>query len=284
MAGATQQPKLTGIHSLNMGSNGSAKTGALAALLKAGYKIRMLAFESGAEILVNIMREKEGWTDEQIDAALDIELCLDEYHMFGVPGKQTMRAKAATAFPKAMKVMANWPGYGSPLTWGDDVIFVIDTLTSNGRACLNFTFEMKGKLTDLDKDATKISQPDWGDAMKLQEDLMAMTMSMPCHVIVNSHITFLTPDGELSDKGFPSALGSKLPPKIGGYFNHILHFTKQGVGMRKTRGFTPTETGLVETKTSSTKVDDWYPLSMATPTKDGLAKYFSDIRGPLKPK
>lgn len=275
MSALETQAQSSVIHALCIGNNGGGKTGSLAGLAEEGYKLRILAFEAGTEILQNFLQGKAGM------ANVDVELCMDQYYMH--PISKLMKAKAAAAFPKAMKILEKWNEYGSPTTWGEDTILVLDTLTSLGRAAMNQTFAMKGKLEDLSVESVKITQPDWGDAMRLQEDLIAMLSSLPCHVIVNSHVTFLTPDGETSNQGFPSALGNKLPPKIGGYFNHQLYFTKQGVGPNKVRGISAKSSQLVETKTSAPgKVKDWYPLDPAHPLDGGLRQYFRDIRGPLK--
>lgn len=263
------------IHAICIGNSGAGKTGALAGLAEEGYKVRVLALEEGTEILSNLLAGKAGFDN------IDVESCVDVMHLHG-PNK-LMKAKDATAFPKAMNTVANWPGFGSPTGWGPDSVLVIDTMTSLGRACMNHVFKMKGKLGDVSVESVKVSQPDWGDAMKLQEDFISMLQSLPCHVIVNSHITFVTPDGESADKGYPSALGSKLPPKIGGYFNHQLFYTTQGMGLNKQRGISTKSALLIDTKTSAPgKVKDWYPLDPAKPLEGGLRQYFKDVLGPLK--
>lgn len=275
MASLDDNKTANAVHALNIGHNGSGKTGALISLAQAGYKIRVLDFDGGAEILKQLLTDKDGKKLPGYEN-IDVETYIDKYAP--QQGTGAMRPiPTCNAFEKAMTCLTNWPGFGSPMTWGTDTVLVIDTLTSSGRAAMNHVAKMKGKLTSIKKEDLHPSQPDWGDAMGLQENLMAMLSSLPCHVIVNSHVTFVTRDGEMADEGFPSALGSKLPPKIGGYFNSILYTTKEGMGQNKKRVIQTKSSSLVQTKTSAPgKVKDSYPL------ETGLADYFRDLHGPLK--
>lgn len=277
MAAITSIQNAKAIHALCIGNNGSGKTGALAGLAAAGYNLRVLDYEGGFEILAQLLAGNDAAL-----ARVDVESFIDPY--WSQPGTGALRAKDSVAFPKSMQTLAKWGEYGSPTTWGLDTILVIDTLTSMGRAAMNHVFKMKGKLASLSEKDLHPSQPDWGDAMGLQENLLAMLSGLPCHVIVNSHVTFLTPDGEAAQQGFPSALGSKLPPKVGGYFNHMLYFTKQGTGPNKQRGVQTKSASLVETKTSAPgKVKDFYPLDPAKPLEGGLRGYFADVLGSATP-
>jgi hypothetical protein len=259
---------------LMIGNNGAGKTGSLVPLAKAGYKIRLLDYDNGYEILMQLLSAEKA-KDPSLQVDVDVESFTDPYH--SQPGTGALRAKDATAFTKSMQTLANWPKYGSPATWGADTVLVVDSLTFMGRAAMNHVFKMKGKLASLDPKDMHPSQPDWGDAMGLQENFLAMLGSLKCHVIVMSHITFVTPDGETAQKGFPSALGSKLPPKVGSYFNATLFVTTEGAGANKRRVIQTKSVGLIDTKTPAPgKVKDSYPI------ETGLADYFKDLYGPLK--
>lgn len=266
MAKLSEHTSAESAHILAIGNNGSGKTGALVSLAKAGYNVRVLDYDRGTEILAQLLANDPAAMDR-----VDVETFVDKYA--AQVGTGTLKAtQASNAFEMSMKCLANWPGHGSPATWGPETVLVIDSLTFQGKAAMNHVFKIKNKLTSLDPKDVHPSQPDWGDAMGLQENLMAMLMGLKCHVIVNAHVTFVTNEGELQAQGFPSALGSKLPPKIGSYFNTQLFFTKAGVGSNKRRIISTKSTGLVETKTPAPgKVKDEYPI------ETGLAQYFADL-------
>lgn len=258
------------IHALMIGNNGSGKTGSLVSLAKAGYNIRILDYDGGTEILAQLLKGNPAIE------RIDVETYVDKYA--AQPGTGALRpVPSSNAFEKSMNMLAKWGDYGSPMTWTSREVLVIDSLTHMGRAAMNQVMKMKGKLSSLDTKDMHPSQPDWGDAMGLQENLCAMLMSLPCNVIVMAHVTFLTADGETAQQGFPSALGSKLPPKIGSYFNSTLFVTQAGLGNNKRRVIQTKSTNLVATKTPAPgKVKDEYSI------ETGLAEYFKDLLGPLK--
>lgn len=271
MASLDDHPSSNVCHILTVGQNGSGKTGALASLAKAGYNLRILDFDGGTEILKNLLDK-----DDAARSRIDVETFVDQYAT-QIGSGMLRPVPGCNAFEKAMQCLANWPKYGSPKTWTPRDILVIDSLTYMGRAAQNHVAKVKNKLTSLDAKDMHPSQPDWGDAMGLQENMCAMLMNLPCHVIVNSHVTFLSPEGETATQGFPSALGSKLPPKIGGYFNSLLYFGNSGAGANKTRVIYTKSSQLVTTKTSAPgKVKDSYPI------ETGLKEYFEALHGPLK--
>lgn len=268
MAALEQQSSANSAKILAIGGNGSGKTGSLISLLDAGFKVRLLDFDKGAEIINQLAVGKAR-------DLIDIESFSDDYKMTGSGNQQRMiPATPLKGFNGAMKCLADWPGHGSPMTWGTDTVLVLDSLTMLGKYMMNHVQVLKNKHISADPKDWHPSQPDWGDAMMLQENLMAQLFSdsIKCHVIVMAHITFVQPEGEPMTKGYPSALGSKLPPKIGGYFNHLLHYTAQGVGANAKRGFSTKSSVTIETKTPAPgKVKDWYPIGT------GLAEYFADL-------
>ena len=114
--------------------------------------------------------------------------------------------------------------------------------------------------------------------MELQETLMAMLTgnTFKCHVIIMAHITFLEGEGEIAKQGYPSALGSKLPPKIGSYFNTTLHTDKIGAGPSMQRIIRTQTQANVNCKTSAPGI-----VPATLPLETGLADYFLALHGPL---
>ena len=245
---------------LMIGRNGSGKTGSLVSLAKAGYKIRVLDLDNGTEILKNLLA-----SDPAALARVDVETHMDEYMSPPVvaPGGSPMIPKTPLkGFSGAMACLSSWPGLGKPTEWGPDTVLVIDSLTMLGKFIMNHVLSVKGKLAQgiFGTDQGNPSQGDWGHAMELQENVLAMLYSknIKCHVIVMSHITYLDDEapGSLS-KGFPSALGKKLPPKVGSYFNHTLIVEEEGIGAARQKVIKTKSTVQIDAKTSAPgKVQD----------------------------
>jgi hypothetical protein len=111
--------------------------------------------------------------------------------------------------------------------------------------------------------------------MSAIEDLLALLYSdsIKCNVIVISHITFVERDDGLN-KGYPSALGNKLPPKVGRYFNSILLAKSVGQGTAAKRIIRTSSEGFVELK---------HPvpgsLALELPVESGLATFFEAVCG-----
>jgi len=259
-----------------IGNNGTGKSGALASLALAGYKLRIIDSDNGTEILKNVLTPSPGrklytqFTDKELDAArarIDVESAQDTY--VNVGGKP-MAKVPLRGFARTCELLDNWPGLGKPNTWGPDTVLVLDSLTLNGKFIMNHVMNLNLKL------GQQPSQPNWGTAQQLQEELMQMLTGagMRCHVIVTAHISFQTEDGAISAQGFPSALGKALPPRIGSYFNSLLHADKDVAGKKIIRTITK---DIINCKTSAPgKVKDTYPL------ETGLADYFAAVYGPLK--
>ncbi len=253
------------------GNNGSGKTGSLLSLLIAGYKVRLLDLDNGAELLLNLIKARPD--KDKLLALLDIETHQDEYDGSTGVVKPKLPLKG---FSGAMKTLSNWPGLGKPTDWGLDTVLAMDSLTMLGNYCMNHVLSLAGRLPPAIR-----QQQDWGQAMDLQESVCAMLFSdsIKCHVIVMSHITYIQPEGEPASQGFPSALGAKLPPKIGSYFNSTLYYGKTGVGPAAKRSIITgyAGPGKPETKTSAPGlVKPTYPI------ETGLADYLKDLGHTLR--
>jgi hypothetical protein len=106
----------------------------------------------------------------------------------------------------------------------------------------------------------------YGQAMENIERLLQMVTSsiVPCHVIVNTHVTTIEGDPRL----FPEALGSKLSPKIGRYFDNVVSIRLTG-GKRQ---FETVKAGMLPLKTA-------VPLPENLPIDNGWVTIFEKITG-----
>ncbi len=230
---------------LGMGDPGTGKTGSLA----------------------NLINALPRWGIEQViiqdwDDGLDIlsfhvkpdKMQLVHYATLSDELKATqegVKIRKVKAFPSGMGLMNNWqvgkegePGYenlGNANSWGKETIFICDTLTGLGDACMNYAI---GTLNiDDDWKAT-------GAAMKLQGKYVQLLRALNCHIILFSHVRFIGGGGQIvvqdqkqasagvssfkvvdsaeEGKAFPSALGRILPPTIGRHFNVQLEWCMKG--------------------------------------------------------
>jgi hypothetical protein len=253
---------------LLIGDTGAGKSGSLASLADAGYNLRILDLDNGIDILRSLLTDpKSGYSKESL-ARVDYETITDP--MKNVAGK-LIPAKA-TQWQRAIKLLDNWKtetaDFGPISSWTPKDVLVIDSLTMLSNAAMNFVLSMNARL------GQKPHQSDWFDGQIMLEGLFQMLYDegVKCNVIVTSHIVFIGEENG-PQRGYPSALGSKFPPKIGRYFNTMLLAKSSGSGVGiKQKIYTRTQ-GMIELKnTAPGKVQPDYPL------ETGLAQYFRDIR------
>lgn len=205
---------------LIVGDSGTGKTGGLASLANAGYKLRILDFDNGLTPL-------KKYAKPPFD--VKFETLSDEYTQIN----GVLRPKGVPkAFSRAMSLLDAWPGDGPVSSWDESYVLVIDSMTYMGRAALLYVAAIQNRtLVALTERASKgMREGDWGDAIAMTEDVFALIKSptIRCNVIVTSHLTFdLGSDGTVM-KAWPSALGSKLPRRVASYFDIVLTTKKIG--------------------------------------------------------
>src|ERR1700733_9823756 len=129
---------------LVVGYPGTAKTGSLASLLNAGYKLRMIDFDGNADPLLQ-------YADTAMLKNLDIAYFEDRMRSgqsfiepVGIP----------TAFANALRQLDDWKtqdaegkevSLGSSSDWGPDTIVVLDSLTKMGDAAFRRAMKLLNK-------------------------------------------------------------------------------------------------------------------------------------------
>jgi len=244
---------------LLMGDSGTAKTGSLVSLVKAGYKLRILDFDNGLDALVHQIRAQ---CPEKLDNVSFITL--RDKLKSGPLG--TIVDGQPKALKTAMDLLDKWKlpdeDLGIPATWGEDTVVVIDSLTMMSECA----FRWATALNPGAKDNRQI----YGAAQSLVEGIIALLTaeSFATNVIVIAHTKYLErPDG--TTKGFPTAVGNALSPKIPAYFNSVA-WTTTGPGNR--RQIQTTSTALIDLKNPSVSM----PPTMDLNT--GLATFFETVR------
>ena len=265
---------------LLIGESGTGKTGALASLAAAVYKLRLLDFDSGLDILPQILSK-----DKAALARVEYETCTDE--MTSVGGKIQPKG-LPKGFSKAMNLMTKWSikngaseDLGRPCDWGRDTILVVDSLTHMGNAALRRVQTLNANP------GGKVTQPEWGSAQNDCEAALALLYgeSFKCNVIVTAHVRYVggekgkdgEPDNPQPLAGHPNAPGKALSPKIPSYFNTMLLCKIDGVGRLAKRKIFTVPDGLINVKQPFIMDDIPAKLSIET----GLAEFFETALGKI---
>ena len=244
---------------LFIGNSGAGKTGALAPLVKAGYKLRIIDLDAGLDALVNHVKE--------IDPKL---LSSIQFQSFRDKVKMTPSGPAVIGSPKAyvqtLNALEKWPDDGSdPAKWGTDTILVIDSLTNLGRAA----FQWAKAANPTSKDPRQW----YKTAQDLLEDLIANVTSdaFETNVIIISHVEIVETNGTI--KGFASSIGKALGPKIPRFFNTLLLSETSGSGKQVKRKIKTLPTGMIDLKNPAPmKMEAEYEIS------DGLVRIFDILK------
>lgn len=237
--------------------SGSGKTGALASLVDAGLNVRVLDFDNGLSVLKGFVKKKENLANVHYVDKLQDEIKL-------VAGR--VGITKAPAFQRAMDALdkGGVPFWGAAipplLEWTPRDVLVVDSLSMAGRASLQMVMQAN---------AAGLKSPEiqhYGTAMENIERWLQMLTSshIRCHVIVNTHQTTI----EGSAKLYPEALGSKLSPKIGRYFDNVVAINASG-GKRE---FRTNKDGMLPCKAA-------VPLKDTYPIESGWREIFEAITG-----
>ena len=251
------------------GDSGSGKTGALASLIGAGYKLRILDYDNGLEALKQFVRRDYGTEGlEQVE----YRTLRDRYKATTI-GPIVDRPQA---FLDGYKMHYRWKyddtDLGSPSEWGPECILVLDSLTFFSDAGFNWAEPIVPRSRDGKYDVRAV----YGMAQKAIESFLAAISSehFKTNVIVITHIKYVdNPDG--TRKGYPTAVGAALSPLIPRYFNSVALCQTQG-GKRTIQ---TTATAMIDLKNPK-------PFAMlpSYPIDTGLPEFFKVLREPDEPK
>ena len=215
---------------LNMADSGAGKTGALACLAEAGYRLIIADYDNGLDILVGLL---DG--NEEAKKRVFFETFSDELQMVngmilpkGVPKAWTQSMEGLTKwrFPKEPG-SKEYYDLGNIGTWGPDTVFIIDSYGFQGMAALSFVRQVRQHQME-----NFIRIEDYGEAMRLVEGVLQLIKSphIKCNIIVNTHVAYMEDAARGTLRGLPRALGSKLSPNVPGYFNTVISGTTEGRG------------------------------------------------------
>jgi len=290
MTSATELAELGLARILLVGYPGAGKTGSLACLLNAGFKMRVLAYDKMANMAPLIMNTKPEFLPN-----LDIISCEDNLRY----GQKFAEPDGLPeAFVKGHGALVKWVSVnpktgektdlGASKKWGADTVVVLDSLTSMGRAAMRKAQPLMNRTPLNTRDS------DYGFAMVEQEAFVERLTASDngFHVIVLAHLKIVGPKdvrkGEedvtrilkerevdlVSTRLYPSALGKVLPPVIAGHFSTTLlmesSFDNRGRAKRMIRTLPRPELDL---KVPAPDLPSELDIS------DGLLKVFEALTG-----
>lgn len=246
-----------------VGDSGSGKTGLLISLVKAGYKLRVLDMDNKlvTGILPKlIMRE----CPDKI-SSVDYIALRDKVKGM-LPNGTPMFDGLPDSFSKAMSYLDKWTDGTKPAEWGADTVFVLDSTTFLGDAAYNWAVSMNPSCKD--------PRQWYGQAQDAVENVIATLTSdyFKTNVVVIAHINY-TEQQAGSFKGFPSAIGKALGPKIPAYFDNMIAMQIVGAGPTAKRQVQTIPTALLDLKNPAV-----FTMPPTLPIETGLADFFKQIR------
>lgn len=247
------------IKGLILGNSGAGKTGSLASLAKAGYQLHIADFDSGTNILRNVLKG-----DKEALRRIEVETFTDVYG-----GSPQVRPIKIQAWAKALDQFTKWSNQYQTL----DHVLVVDSLNFMSKTAFNWILQMAGRLT-----SPKEIQ-DWGAVQDLVGNFLMKLYSseVKCHVLVLSHISYQGSGDSDIKIGYPmTSVGRSFNPSVPRYFNSVLLCRNTGTGIGNKREIWTAPVDFVDLKTESLAVKKTYPL------ETGMAQFFFDVRG-VKP-
>ena len=267
-----------------LGDSGSGKTGSLASLANAGYELFIQDFDNGAGVLAPLVKP-------EFHKSVHVAPLVDRVRITQLGPVCDGRPEA---FAKSCELLDSWregdTKFGGVREWDRNRILVIDSLTMQGQAILRLI-----RHDDQTPPSQNTHPSQWGKGQDRQEGVLEQLFdpSIRCHIIVLAHIAFIGGEDSFSsmkpkeesiiakpqitpaprvEKGYPSALGKKLPPRIGRFFNTLL--------LAKTN----TVTGRRELCTIPEQaIDVKCPVKLPSPLpiETGLLTVFEALVGPI---
>ena len=198
-------PTINRIKLLLCGDPGSGKTGSLAMLANAGYKVRILDLDNNLAIIKNYLKS---------DAKGDVEYV-------------SVAAKDATSWNKAVAYIDKWDDGSDPKTWDSSYVLVIDSATFLNEVLFNSLAAKKNIVVD-DAKASDLRDI-YNQQYKYFETLVAKLTGdkYKCHVILTAHLRWIGGEDKPL-KCYPAFMGQQLPDKVARYMNNVWLAEKRG--------------------------------------------------------
>lgn len=239
-----------------IGDSGTGKTGSLASLVE-DYDLRILDFDNGLDILKAFVKKNN---PDRLDA-IDFESVRDSYT---ASEKLGATVKKPTAYVEASKLMTEWSDGSIPGNWGENTVFVLDSLTTLGKAA----FEWSRVLNQTTGNGNQDQRAWYGTAQGALENFIAMLTSddFEANLVVISHVSYDEANG--LTRGYPTTIGKALGPRIARYFNNLVLAETSGTGEKVKRTIRIVPNDLIDLKTSVPFAFEGRALPLETGMRD----------------
>lgn len=239
---------------LYIGDSGTGKTGSLVSLVADGYKLKIIDFDNGLDILRQYVQKE----CPQYLKNIEYETYRD---MYVASQSGPVIRGTPKAFTEALKKVTEWSAIED-----DRTVLVIDPLTGMGRAALAMATAMNPGA----KDRRQIYGMAQDACEKFIDQVTGDNLKM--NLIVISHVKYDESDAGIT-KGYPSVVGSALNPVIARYFNTLILAESSGVGKNTRRKIKTLPTGVIDLKTPAP-----FKLDGELPLETGLLTIFNMLK------
>ena len=282
------------------GESGSGKTGAEAALICGGYKIRKIDSDKGVKTLRGLLTHpKYPYAQIIRDRGINLETALDFQPVSEEMGfedtihrnvdertgqtrnvnERILAPKSAKAWAKVINLLESWPGAGHIETWDPMTVLSIDCLDRVARYAYYHIQNLQNRLGTREDGYD--FQRDTGAAQTQIRRLMEFLSndSIMCNMVIITHIRRLDLSAGFTQsteerarknlptsaaKGYPMVIGQALSPHVAESFNDAYVVED---------GFINT----VMTDKIAAKTSTW--LERRYPVTSGLYEIFTELRG-----
>ncbi len=273
------------VKALSIGDSGTGKTGAVACLVRDGYRLRVADFDDGLRVLFYHLTPAERERVSVIRLADDMKMVKAQELPRGVPD-------AALRLGRALD---NWVGddgeeLGPVSSWGQEDILMVDSLSFHARSCVRYAMKLRG----WDK-PRKPHPSEWHVGGLMQQALLErIKVELPCHFIGTAHIKLIGGDEDakfdltggddkmedspearqelLPLRGYPLLVGRQISMQGAGYFDYTFRFETKPMGSNSRREIHTTGNGIVETKVPIPGI------KKSLPQETGLSEIFKWVK------
>jgi hypothetical protein len=281
-----------------LGKQGTGKTGAIASLIAIGFKVRMLDFDNGADILKNLLTNpyypyKKYMEDNNIPLRGALNYITITEQMVKHKTENRFVPKSATGWPRMVDLLENWIDgeikLGPVESWENDTILVTDTFATLADLAYFHIQALNGRLGARREGYDY--QRDVGGAQGILGDFLKKIFNplVKCNILIASHVTWVDESKGISERpradgvetdptGYPSAIGRALSPVVGKYFNNVLSIEQSGNGITEKHEIVTIPSKGISAKSSLPGL-----LKPRYSVETGLAEIFCALRGKEPP-
>lgn len=260
MAKASERTANDFVKLIYVGASGTGKTGSLVSLVESGYQLRIIDMDNGLDSLIAFASHKDKAFLDQID----YQTFRDKFKSDPIQG--AIVDGRPKAYVDAITAMNKWDDGTVPSQWGDNTIFVLDSLTAFGRAAFHWAKGMNPGAKD--------PRQWYGAAQESIKTVLELLTSeaFRAHVIIITHVDLVEmPDG--LTKGFASSIGKALGPTVPKYFNTMILAESKGSGENVKRTITTLPNGFIDLKSPKP-----FDMPKSLPLETGMATIFKTLR------